>query len=284
MKIFVLLTILTLSLASIAIAGLDSDNMPDYVIAVYHFESTKQNDSGLTYTPDSGPRQLNASLLDDATLTDGGKYGKSLLLREQAKLGSGTRWSPTLSNNEFSIVAWIKLPKQLPQQEEALYFHLTMLGYIQTETKQTLVSSVSSSVKPDGNIIAGHVDFLKHGSTISIESQNQNVANNKWHHIAFTKYAKTYTLFIDGNDVAEHRSTESPEFLGNLTSIIIGNTRGLNLTGSVLIDDVGFFETGFSIYEIKGLYNSRLSTFLEEMSVTPEGRLTTTWGELKSQH
>ena len=280
MKIFVLLTILTLSLISVANAGLDSDNMPDYVIAVYHFESTKQDDLDRTYTPDSGPRAFHAPLLDGASLTNNGKYGKALQLTQQAELGGGTRWSATLSNNEFSMVAWIKLPKQ----SEDVRFSLAMLGYIQTDTDTVLVSSVASIIMPDGNISSGHINFLKNGATIAFESENQNVANNRWHHIAFTKYARSYTLFIDGEDVAEHHSTQNPGFLGNLTAISIRGTRGENLTGNVLIDDVGFFETGFSTYEVKGLYNSQLSTFLEKMSVTPEGRLATTWGGLKSQH
>ena len=52
-------------------------------------------------------------------------------------------------------------------------------------------------------------------------------------------------------------------------------------TRKTLIDDVGFFETGFSTYEIKGLYEDGLATFLETMPVSPQGRLTTTWGEIK---
>ena len=44
---------------------------------------------------------------------------------------------------------------------------------------------------------------------------------------------------------------------------------GVDFTGDVLIDDAGFFETGFSSYEIKGLYNDGLEDFLEAMPVEP---------------
>lgn len=280
MKIFVILTILILSLTSAANAGLDSDNMPDYVIAVYHFESTKQSDAGVTYSPDSGPRKFHIPFFDGASLTDDGKYGKAVQLRIQASVDGGTWWSATLPNDEFSIVAWLKLPKQA----EDVRFYISLLGLIKTDNVEILVSTLTCYVRPDGNIAGAFIDFLRGGAIVLLESENQNVANNQWHHIAFTKYAKTYTLFIDGEDVAENQSVRTPKFLGNLTSIRIDGTRGENLTGNVLVDDVGFFETGFSSYEIKGLYKSQLSTFLEEMSVTPEGRLATTWAELKFQH
>ena len=52
---------------------------------------------------------------------------------------------------------------------------------------------------------------------------------------------------------------------------------------NTLVDEVGFFETGFSAYEIEGLYKDGLETFLEVMPVESQGKLATTWGGLKSQ-
>ena len=50
------------------------------------------------------------------------------------------------------------------------------------------------------------------------------------------------------------------------------------LTGSVLVDEVGFFEIGFSVDEVKGLYDDGLTDFLEAMPVDPREKVATTWG------
>ena len=47
--------------------------------------------------------------------------------------------------------------------------------------------------------------------------------------------------------------------------------------------EVGFFETGFSLYEVSGLYHQGLTTFLNTMPVDPQAKAATTWGALKRQ-
>ena len=280
MKILVSLTVLTISFISVASAGLDTDATYNQVIGIYHFESTKQRENGSTYTPDSGIRKINGNLSDDANLTNAGKYGKALLLRSQDNFCAPTFIKrPTFPSDEYSIVAWVKLPKQLNDG----YLHLLMKGYILTDDNIIVISIIGMSIVPDGNLFASHGNSFVNGEVITVLSKSQNVANNRWHHIAFTRYANTISLYIDGRSVASRKTTKSPEFLGNYTCLEISGASGVNFTGDVLVDDAGFFETGFSSYEIKGLYNDGLSDFLEAMPVNPQGRLTTTWGSMKSQ-
>lgn len=72
-------------------------------------------------------------------------------------------------------------------------------------------------------------------------------------------------------------------FIGDETLIRIGvhNT----IKSRILVDDLGFFGTGFSPYEIKALRNSQsgLKGFLEVMPVDPADKVATTWGGMKSQ-
>ena len=51
--------------------------------------------------------------------------------------------------------------------------------------------------------------------------------------------------------------------------------------GRILIDDVGFFETGFSIYEVRAIRQFGVGAFLKAMPVEPSGKMTTTWGDIK---
>ena len=70
-------------------------------------------------------------------------------------------------------------------------------------------------------------------------------------------------------------------FVSDSTLIAIRGESDEDLTGTVLVDEVGFFETGFSVYEVKGLYDDGLTDFLEAMPVDPRAKVATTWGALK---
>ena len=264
----------------LADAGLDTDATHNHVIGIYHFESTEQRENGTTYTPDSGIYETKGNLSEDASLTDSGKYGKALLLKSQDNFCAPTFRIPIFPSDEYSMVAWVKLPKQLNEG----YLNLMMQGFIITDDDALVISAIGMSVVPDGNVVFGHQNFFINGETISVSSTEQNVANNRWYHIAVARYANTISLYIDGSSVASHQTTKFPEFLGNYMCLgIFGAASGVNFTGNVLVDDVAAFETGFSSYEIKGLYDDGLSDFLEAMPVNPQEKVATTWGEIKTR-
>ena len=272
MKVFVLTLLLIFSLINILHAGLETDTIRNHAIAIYHFESTKTTDSGLLYTEDSGPQKLPGSLLNGATLANGGKSGKCLSLIGDDAFGGGTRLFPHLASTGFSIVAWVKRP----QHNSGLVFSID--GRYAADLENT-ASSIRLGVTPTGNIKGTHATHSTDISAI-LTTQDESISDNKWHHIAYTLFANTYTLFIDGEPVLEHEATVFPGYYGDMVSFIITSPDSARKT---LIDEVGFFETGFSTYEIKGLYNDGLTKFLETMPVNPQDRITTTWGDLKSQ-
>ena len=278
---FLVVTLATLMFTGLADAGLDADAAYNHVIGIYHFESTEQRENGTTYTPDSGSRKINGNLSEDVSLSDSGKYGKALLLRSQDNFCAPTLIKrPTFASEAYSIVAWVKLPKQLNDG----YLNLMMQGFIITDDDAIVISAIGISVVPDGNLNAFHSNLFINGETINVSSTEQNVANNRWHHIAVARYANTISLYIDGESVASHQTTKFPEFLGNYTCLgIFGAASGVDFTGNVLVDDAGFFETGFSSYEIKGLYDDGLEDFLEAMPVNPQEKVATTWGKMKTR-
>ena len=273
MKTLTVLTILLIfSFANILHAGLDTDTIDNHVIAVYHFESTKNTDGGLVYTEDSGPQDLPGFLFEGASLASGGKSGKCLSLVGDDSFGAGTDTFPHLASIGFSIVAWVKRP----QQNGGLVF--SMIG-IYKEDHENVVSEIDLGVTPTGNIKGTHITYPIDTSAV-LTTQDENISNNKWHHIAYTLFANTYTLFIDGEPVRKHEATVFPGYFGDRVLFFISSPNSRRKT---LIDEVGFFETGFSTYEIKGLYEDGLATFLETMPVSPQGRLTTTWGKIKTR-
>ena len=283
MKFLFFLIILTLSLASITNAGLDSDVAKE-IVAIYNFETltfVEKNNS--SYTDDSGFRDAKAFLLPDATIVNNGKFKKGLRLQKKGVIFGSPTSLPLSAGKEFSIVAWVKLQKQ---RVAAPYLAMRGLDSNLDTNDLKLRTSITMSIAPSGNFGGKHSNFTEEGLGFAfgeIGTEGLNVSNNKWNHIAFTRYANTYTVFLNGEAVASQESELYGRFLGNLTVLGIGTSNQQSLTGSAYFDDVGFFETGFSIYEIKGLYNDGLTKFLESMPVSPQGRLTTAWGDIKTR-
>lgn len=260
MKYFVSL-LLMLTFIATSIAGLDETGRFDSVVAIYYFEDAT----------DGGPREFDGLLLENASIVDNGKVGKCLQLQGEDSFGMLNTLFLGLTDGEFSIITWIKLRQQ---SEE---FYMTLAGHNDDDTFDGIIKL---SVQSSGNIQGDQVDF-EDEELVSIESENKNVADNKWHHIAFTKYANTYYLFIDGEIVKKHKTSDYLGFVSDNTFITLSIANDANISGSIFVDELGFFETGFSVYEIKGLYDDGLSDFLEAMPVDPQEKMATTWGELK---
>lgn len=156
---------------------------------------------------------------------------------------------------------------------------MAVTGY---DDGNTFVGGFQLSVLSDGNIQGYQYNFESE-KLVSIDSADENVANNEWHHLAFTKYSDTLRLFIDGEMVNEKSSSDYLGFVSDNTFINLSTSNDADITGNLFIDELGFFETGFSIYEIEGLYEDGLSDFLEAMPVDPEEKVATTWGEIKTR-
>ena len=283
MRTLVFLTIFTLSFASAANAGLDSDVAKE-IVAIYNFETlnfTTEHNS--PYTDDSGYRDAKAFLLPDASIVNNGKFEKGLRLEKKGVILGTPASLPLSAGREFSIVAWVKLQKQ---QTASPYLAMRGLDSNLETQDLKLRSSITMSIAPSGNFGGKHTNFTETGFGFTfgeIGTENSNISNNRWNHIAFTRYANTYTVFLNGEVMASQESKLYGRFMGNMTVLGIGTAEEKSLTGSAYFDDVGFFETGFSIYEIKGLYNDGLTKFLEVMPIDPQDKVTTTWGEIKNR-
>ena len=275
--------ILTIVLTHTCFAGISPNSFHNSIIALYQFE-TYGIDSYTEYTENGGSNELHGYYLglsdfEGEWLSEDGKFGNSLRLRENDKLTGFAKIPPQIEI-EYSIVAWVKLEKQAPNT--SLYFSLSGVGFGVGPYSQVMLAVV-----PTGNtrMIFNRIpDALEFGVVhYTLTSENQNVANNTWHHITLSRYRGTNTLYINGEPVTEEHIPSTSSFEGTFTSIDISTTTDASLTGDVFIDEVGFFRTGFNLYEMRGLYNDGLNKFLKIMPVNLQGRIATTWGQLKSQ-
>ena len=256
-------------------AGLDTSTCLCTLITVFRFETTQFDvDNQVTYTVGAKPQDYKGALLNGATLSDKGKDGKCLHLRGDDSFGCGTTFVPTLANAEYAIAAWIRLPRQ---QQGTLYFHLSG-----RKNSGGVGDFMVFRVKKDGNLAGLHVIGNRN---ILVETEKQNVSDNQWHHITYTKYLDTYYIYVDGQPIIEKFEEINPLqriFSADATFMSIASFQG-NLTGNVYVDDFVMLSIGLSPYEVKGLYEDGITTFMEAMPVNPQGRLATTWGAIKAQ-
>ena len=198
---------------------------------------------------------------------DGGKSGKCLKLTPDSTFANLDDLYLGVVGN-FAIVSWVKT-RRISNQDQ--------LHIIASSTEDngsiSLISLAISGSEIVGLIVDGEDDEVD-----GLISEGHSIDDNKWHHVAFSLGEDFYRLFIDGVVVAEAKNEGYTGFVGNDTLILLSSEGA-----TIYLDEVGFFETGFSIYEVKGLYNDGLSVFLKAMPVDPQGRATTTWGEIKSR-
>ncbi len=170
------------------------------------------------------------------------------------------------------------------QRQRDAVFHLNLGAFGKIDNVPILpLDGVALCVTADGNLKADHTIFTKDEVHGQLESEGTNVANSKWHHIAYSRYNDVYSIFIDGEVVETHFAplyATHREFTGDVAIIWMGTSEA-DIKGNIVVDDVGFFEVGFSPYEIKALYEVGLSKFLEVVPVDSKGKTTITWGEIK---
>ena len=251
--------------SSLSHAGLDIDDAWSEIVALYKFDDDH----------DDGPRGFDAQLQEGAIIERGGR-GKSLKLTKQGSFGSWLNDHHIALSNAFSIVVWVKLN---PQEDR---LNIGMHGL--TEDGDS-VGSAGMSVLPDGNLWGSFYQAATQRTlekNVNLQTQDKNLSDNKWHHIAFTSYEGIYNLFIDGQLAARRHVNEYISIWGDKTSIYVTNA---NAKGSfndrILVDELGFFETGLSIYEVRAVRQFGFDAFLKAMPVEPTGKLATTWGDIK---
>lgn len=272
--VFTLIVSIFIGTCGTVYAGLDQHGrFGGEVIAVYKFENTN----------DSGPLRYDGSLRGESSIVNNGKIGKCLRLGSDGKFVSvDLDKSLSVVSRSFSVVAWVKTTSTTGG------IWIDASGIQEGDSNY---GSISINIFPGrsrfGNFVGGISDDEDNDSYYTSENMDVSINDGKWHHFAFSLAEDFYRIFIDGDIVYEDRENEYIGFLGFEGSIVgvyaVQGTDDRNLNKPAFVDEVGFFETGFSVYEIQGLYDDGLADFLEAMPVDPQAKVATTWGELKSQ-
>lgn len=271
MKIRVLVAIATLIImGSIdAYSGVIAKYYIDNAIAVYYF-----NAKTTFFVMDYSGNKVLGDLHGNARCVPG-KYDKSLSMN--AKSDFFLAWGDETSlrvSNKFSIVAWVKIPKQLDE------FNIYMVAYNPIfdnfdVVDHDIVGYIALSIKSDGNLFGLLFDY-EDESFVDIETTGQNVNDNRWHHIGFVINPWRTYLYLDGQQIANKSISGYTSFSSDSTSVLIGD----GAIGSV--DNTGFFNDDFRKRDIESIYEIGLEKFMSVAPVAPMNKVTTTWGMIKS--
>ena len=257
--------LLILILASTAHAGLNHATL-NSAIAVYYFEDLE----------DFTVRDADLVLSNGVSLTKAGIYGKGLQITNQGLSITNPAFTPASIGDEFSITARVKMPKQ---KKAFLNF-----AYNVADVDFTLIGTVGMTITPAGNLRGLRANYARDGTRTNytqLESTEPNLTDNEWHHIAFTKYGHTYAIFIDGTLMGSLHSRVYYKAQASFPLLLIGASGVIQ--GKAIVDNLGFFETGFSPFEVNAIYRMGLYEFLNVMPVDPQGKVATTWGDIKTR-
>ena len=284
-KLFILFLLLNLN--SLSNASLDIVQRWDYIIGIYTFENLS----------DSGQRSIDLVHVEDETNTkhtfitqEESKINKGLKVQRFGQVGQVISSFIDISEKGFTITAWIKIPEQeekiVTNPDQDYRFTILASGW---ESEDVFRGWVLLSIHTNGSLMGSNYQIIANNDNtythneFRIETDQINLTDNNWHHIAYVKPARSqlYQLFIDGELVKEESSDMDLSFEAPITLISIGTASDSILDGTAYVDEVGLFEKGFTEKEINSLYRTSLESFLRALSVSEKETKAIKWATLK---
>ena len=209
--------------------------------------------------------------------------------------GNGdTAKDETKNGNDGQIVdaKWVdgKFGKALKFEGGA---HVAVGDFADYEDKVSIVALIKTPAAPAWSDIivgpCGDVIFTLQNHKLNFAGQcAQPIPHNtwsttllnddEWHYIAGTYDGKTVKVYVDGKLEASNAAAGAfktgPKYIGSR------DDKQEAYTG--LIDEIAFFNIALSDNDVKAIAEGGLSVALGFAAVSPQAKLTTTWGNLKS--
>jgi hypothetical protein len=216
------------------------------------------NDGKGNTVTDLSPNGNDGEIVGKVDWVDG-KYGKALEFSEQGEVKAP--YIP-LNSKSFTICLWTK-PELAGASEQCVF-------------TQTQVNAQNTSL---------HYRIYTNGTVrMGFYSNDLDapaaVKAGEWVHICFWLdiKAKSRRIYLDGEQVVEDAGKAGIEYLGTAGDTMIGSWGATGQKYNGVIDEVQVWDRALSEKEIKDS--------MKDITITPvdiSGKLTTTWGSLKSE-
>ena len=264
--IVIFIAVLT-PLTSARVLGSDVKNG----VAVYYFSSL----TNVGNVRDHSGNGLHGSLSDGARLSRISGRNCLLMSSNSDRFQAVHDNKPLSLSKAFSIVAWVKIPRQSNDFLIEIYAYngaIANIGNIYVGAE----GSVTLGVLADGPLF-GTYAYNKNEASHHVESIGTHVNNNRWQHIAFVVNSTSMKLYLNGARVVYQSLSGHESFAGTGSMIVMGD----NVRGS--IDNVGFFKNDLTDTHVRMIYRQGLANILSIAAVDPGGKIATTWGALKQR-
>jgi hypothetical protein len=214
---------------------------------------------------------------------DNGKFGMALVCDGADNfVDCGDKDTLDVGEDNFSIVAWIKCADYDPGDWEAQIVY----KFDHTEPRHGYLLGVRGSLDP-GNM--GKPFFiLGLGDSSGIHLFGTKLINDDtWHHLAITvDRGGSMILYRDGElesqmsiagSAGQNEDTSISFNIGSQADALVRSFQGL-------IDEVALFRDVLTPDDIQRIMTQGLERALGQTAVSPAGKLTSTWADVKSQH
>ena len=265
-----IVVILTTWISIDANARVIAGDLSRNTIAVYDFNSVRTGD----VIVDKSFTGFTGALLNGAEIrrTSG---RKSLSLRTEVTQFRAWDDNRFISvSRQFSIVAWVKIPRQENNFLISVTAYDGPIGDIWHFVEAGADGGVGLAIDAD-NTLRGDYVFDSHRAWVPVRKEGKNVNDNKWHHVGLVVSPLWLRLYLDGQRIASTNWRGNQTFSGSGTVIRIGD----NAIGHV--DDVGFFKNSFTDNQMRLIYTVGLQSIVNIAPVDPSSKIATTWGRLK---
>ena len=241
-------------------------------VAVYYFGSLTNVGNVRDYSGNG----LHGSLYNDAQLSRiSGRNCLSLVSNSDRFQAVHDNKSLFLSK-AFSIVAWVKIPRQSNDFLIEIYAYNGPIANIVRNVHSDYEGSLTTGVLAEGPLF-GTYAYNKNAASHHAESIGRRINNNRWQHIAFVVNSTSMKLYLNGSRVVYQSVSGHESFAGTGSLIVMGE----NARGSV--DNVGFFKSDLTDTHVRMIYRQGLANIMNIAAVDPGGKVATTWGALKQR-
>ena len=255
--------------ASVSEAAIDSKS----IVGVWLFDEVNNKDM----SPDSTDNGNDAELLKGAELVDDGKFDKALSLSGDDEFQiARVETSKSLDScaEEYTTTTWVKLKKK----EKVVLGGCCNDDHAIINFQYNCLLNIFGPGRGGGH---GKVEIGSDQLAPAWVAGPTVVNDDEWHHIAFTYDGKKMIAYIDGKVDAQANTGGVFGLTGQ--SLQIGGMADQRPAWG-LMDDVGVFNTALSEADINDVMDQGLGKLFGFTPVSPEGRLTTVWARVKSDH
>ena len=224
---------------------------------------------------DSSGNGNDGELINGAGVTDGGKWGQALSLDGDDDYANVANSASLDSTAEaYTGVAWVKLQRKGDPHGACCADDHMVIAFT------TQWNNILNVFGPGRGGNQGKIEVGSRDLNPRWLSGPSAVNDDQWHHLAFSYDGANKIIYVDGEVDIEQDTTGVFGAVG--VDVHLGGTP-TERQALGLMDEIAVFNVSLEQGDIQNLMNDGLGSVLGLTPVTPQGRLTTTWANIKSQ-